>query len=464
MKQRQSIAHRVQTGLSNRFKVDPKVVLSSRILQLQQQELDQAIEQELNDNPALERVDTERESLDERELIRRIAHERQWQPTEDFESFAARSGNPDEATSWVEFLAAPVSLHDHLLAQLVPAVSAEQEVLARHVIDCVNANGYLDLPVEEIALLANSNYEETVQMIRMLQKCDPPGVGASGLRECLQLQLVDSNERIDLVARAILERHWEDLLQRKTNSISRRYRLEQSEVEEAFERIASLWPYPGEAFQRGSAAATVTAASSVSPDVSYIRTADGIRIEISGCDPSEFMINSWYKDRYREYKDQPAIADGEEKRHVREFVGRAMNFIKGVHQRRRTLRSIADFLLREQYGFVSTGSYDFLKPLTRIQVGRATGVHESTISRATMNKYVQIANGEVVPFEVFFRPALRVQKMIEEILINENPASPMSDREITEILNTRGIQVARRTVNKYREQIRALASHRRRTA
>ena len=89
MKQRQSIAHRVQTGLSNRLKVDPKVVLSSRILQLQQQELDQAIEQELNDNPALERVETEGESLDERELIRRIAHERQWQPTEDFESFVS---------------------------------------------------------------------------------------------------------------------------------------------------------------------------------------------------------------------------------------------------------------------------------------------------------------------------------------------------------------------------------------
>lgn len=128
------------------------------------------------------------------------------------------------------------------------------------------------------------------------------------------------------------------------------------------------------------------------------------------------------------------------------------------------MRRIGQYLIERQHGFVSTGEYRFLVPLTRCQMAQDLGTHESTVSRATNRKFVQLANGEVVPFEVFFKPALRVQKLIEEILATENPDSPLSDESIARILDAQGIKVARRTVNKYRDRNRMLSSRRRKSA
>ena len=125
---------------------------------------------------------------------------------------------------------------------------------------------------------------------------------------------------------------------------------------------------------------------------------------------------------------------------------------------------VGRYLLERQSGFIETGEYRFLTSMTRTQLARALDLHESTISRATMGKFVQIANGEVVPFEAFFKPALRVQKMIEEILAHENPNAPLSDERIAQMLAERGVVVARRTVNTYRDRTKLLSSRRRRTA
>ncbi|HLO98784.1 MAG TPA: hypothetical protein VK171_09345, partial [Fimbriimonas sp.] len=122
------------------------------------------------------------------------------------------------------------------------------------------------------------------------------------------------------------------------------------------------------------------------------------------------------------------------------------------------------YLIENQSGFVSTGDAAFLQPLTRTQMARDLGMHESTISRATQGKFAQLANGEVISFEVFFKPALRIQKMIEEILATENPDNPLSDERIAQILAGKGVQVARRTVNKYRDRTKLLSSRKRRSA
>jgi RNA polymerase sigma-54 factor len=122
------------------------------------------------------------------------------------------------------------------------------------------------------------------------------------------------------------------------------------------------------------------------------------------------------------------------------------------------------YLVLKQGGFISTGDYQFLKSLTRSKLAKDLGVHESTISRATNGKFCQLPNGEIVSFEVFFKPALRVQKMIEEILSYENPSNPLSDERIREMLAEKGVQVARRTVNKYRSRTKMLSSRQRRSA
>ncbi|MCH8274649.1 MAG: RNA polymerase factor sigma-54 [Armatimonadetes bacterium] len=446
------------------LRVDPKIVTASRILQLQRYELEQAIRQELNDNPALERLDDEPEVFDEDELIKDLTGEADLTPSEEFDTYPDRAVNSDGQMDWVEFLVAPVSLQHHLEAQMLPAVGPERVALARHVMDCVNPNGYLDLPVEEIALLANADLDETREVVEALQACDPPGVGAADLRECLALQLRHPEDDADRVARAVVMDHWDALLSNRPGVVARRLRVQRSLAEEAFERISNLKPYPGEAFLSDSAAYRPEHAASVEPDVLYRRDETGTRIEIRGSDASEFALNRWYKERYRLLRSEPHRMTPEERKHVKEYVGRAVNFIRGVHQRKVTLLKIGSYLLKEQAGFISTGSYRFLKALTRVQVARAVGLHESTVSRATMGKFVQLDNGETVAFEVFFKPALRIQKMIEEILLQENPSRPLSDRQISEILKERGVKVARRTVTKYREQIRLLSSHRRRTA
>lgn len=128
------------------------------------------------------------------------------------------------------------------------------------------------------------------------------------------------------------------------------------------------------------------------------------------------------------------------------------------------MTKIGEYLVQQQGGFVATGDYAFLAPLTRSQMAKDLGVHESTISRATSDKFVQIGNGEVVSFDVFFKPALRVQKMIEDILQSENPANPLSDERIAEMLAERGVVIARRTVNKYRDKTKLLSSRKRRYA
>jgi RNA polymerase sigma-54 factor len=135
-----------------------------------------------------------------------------------------------------------------------------------------------------------------------------------------------------------------------------------------------------------------------------------------------------------------------------------------LEQRRNTLQKIGEYLLDKQANFLNTGSYQFLQPLTRSRMAHDIGLHESTVSRATSDKFVQIPTGALVNFDVFFKPALRVQKMIEEILSTENPDNPLSDDRIAEILAHQGIQVARRTVNKYRDRTKFLSSRKRHTA
>lgn len=468
MKPRPTQSPKVEQRAS--LRVDPKLVIASRVLELQRYELEKLIEQELNDNPALERLEDEAQELDERTLIQKLERKPERPQSESLEDLhmegeaMSSSAHGNDEAHWIDFLPAPVSLHDHLLAQLLPVVPRDKVGLAHEIVDCVNSDGYLDFPVEEIALLANARLEDVEDIIEKLQCCDPPGVGAHNLQECLELQLRDDEDDIGQLAYTIVRLHWEDLVARRTGQIARRYRVHPSLIEAAFQRITSLAPRPGEAFVAASPSYRPSETIAVTPDLVFFRDEKGISFEIRGSDPNSLIVDDWYRRRNETLKKEATRATEDEKKHVGEFVDRATRLIHALKQRRATLRKIAAYLLDEQAGFIATGSYRLLRPLTRLALARAIGLHESTVSRATMNKFVQLPNGEVISFQVFFKPQLRVQKLIEEILQTENPASPYSDREIAEILRQRGVEIARRTVNKYREQIHLLSSHQRRTA
>lgn len=453
---------RVETGVG--LRVDPKIVLSSRILQLSQQELDQAIEAELSDNPALERLHEDQEALSDETILRAVAPHELRHSSDDYE-YQRSSSNDDEYTNWIDLASSTTSLWEHLRAQLIPTVPRHLECLAEYVIECVNEKGYLTTPVEEIALSTGCDFEEVEIVVQHLKMCEPTGVGASDVQECLLLQLRDADTVERKLARAIVKNHLDDFISRTVSRIMRKYQVMPEVVEEAFAVILTLSPYPGEGFSSVSAQlqSQMVRMPAVVPDLTLSLSETGWLVDVRGADPNSLSLDRAYRRRYEELRDNDR-APKDEKRHVDEYVRRAANFIQSIQQRRRTLRRIGEYLVQHQNGFVATGQYEFLLSLTRTKMANDLGMHESTVSRATQGKFVQIANGEVVAFDVFFKPALRIQKMIEEILQTENPTSPLSDEAIAAILKKKGVEVARRTVNKYRDRTKLLSSRKRRTA
>ena len=452
-------SQRVETSV--RLRVDPRVVQSSQILQLTRHELEAAIEIELNDNPALERVDDgEDESVSDESILKQVAPQELKQSLEDTESWRCAQHDGGEAVDWVDLAAGGISLEDHLEAQLLPMLEPEFSQLGRVLIGSLNERGYLGLPIEEVALTANCSLEDAMKALKVLHECEPPGIGAQCLQECLAIQLRGVQGIEGKLARAIIKNCMDDLAAKRFAKIAKRFEVEDDLLEEALELIRELNPFPGSEFQMHRSSAQQLVSQSVAPDIVISRDESGWKVEVRGADPATLGIDRYYQRQYREAVQADKALDDAAK-HVTTYVRRAADFIKSIAQRRVTMRKIGDYLITKQPGFLSTGKFEFLNALTRSQMANELGLHESTVSRATQSKFVQIPTGEVVAFEVFFKPALRVQKMIEEILAMENPDDPLSDEQISKILHAKGVEVARRTVNKYRDKTKLLSSHRR---
>lgn len=444
------------------LRVDPKIVLSSQVLQLNQHELEQAIEAELEENPALERLQDDVDPVTEENVLKIVAPDELKPGSEDFE-FTRSLPNDEAKADWVDLAASQITLEEHLRAQLLPMLTKSQRFLGEYVVASLNEKGYLEIPIEEIALACESSLEEAEAVLAQLHACEPAGVGARDVQECLLLQLRDADTLEKRLARKIIKDHMDEFLARRTRGLMRRFKVMPEVVEAAFEEILALNPFPGEGFESNHSSLITRSAAAVVPDLIITRSEMGWEIQVTGADPNSLAIDRGYRKRYQDMQGGSRM-DAHEKSHVKSYVSRASTFIQSVHQRRKTLRKIGEYLVQNQTSFISTGSYEFLRALTRSQLARDIGMHESTVSRATMGKFVQIANGEVVSFEVFFKPALRVQKMIEEILERENPHRPLSDEAIAKLLSERGVIVARRTVNKYRDRTRLLSSRARKSA
>lgn len=450
---------RIETG--TQLRVDPRVVLASQVLQLTQHELEQLIETELQENPALERLQDDHEPIDEESILRTVAPQELRPGSEDQEF--RRSLPNDEQLDWLDLASSTTSLWEHLQASLLPGLPEGLKECGAYMIGCVNEKGYLDSPLEEIALQTGVSLEQAEQVLKVLQGCEPAGVGARDIRECLLLQLRNSETIEEQLARAILKTMMDEFVGRRVNRICRRFRVVPELVEAAFAEILALNPFPGEGFTVSRCTVRESRSMGVVPDLVLKHSEQGWEIDVRGSDPMSLAVSRGYQVRFAKAQAGERV-DPDEKRHVSTYVNRARDFLTAMQQRRKTLRRIGEYLVEHQGSFVSTGSYQFLRPLTRSNMAKDLGLHESTISRATMGKFVQICNSEVISFDVFFKPALRVQKMIEEILANENPENPLSDETIAQMLAKRGVTVARRTVNKYRDRTKLLSSRKRRSA
>jgi RNA polymerase sigma-54 factor len=454
---RNGLGHHQSTSVTTTLKVDPRTLLLSQLVQYNSAELDQIVESELLANPALSKVDDSEPHQTHEDILKSVAPQ-ELAPSSDARELWRSLPQDAEERDWLDLARDHDSLSDKLRGQLAHQVSGKDRAIADYLIGSLNDRGYLTCPVEEVALDCDCSLEQVEKVLELLKQCEPAGVGASDLRECLMLQLRSAETDPEKLARLILKNDWERLVQRDFKGFKRKYGVDASLVREALEVITSLDPFPGESFAGPLSRQAHSAA--VTPDIVLERSEQGWKVSVAGAASGSLRIDRLYDQKFR----KAGTMEKDEARHVTEHVVRAKRFIEAIESRRALMLEIGTYLLSRQPGFVATGDPKFLVPMTRTKMASDLGKHESTVSRATSGKFVQIATGEVVPCDLFFRPALKIQRMIEEILSAENPNSPLSDESIAKILHERGVKIARRTVNKYRDKHRLLASHRRKSA
>lgn len=462
-------------------KIDPKIILANNVLACSTLELTEMIQQELADNPALEHPDEDicPACGGPRDQCVDCPYQREQQTPETKEEidwsdwlapdveYVGDLSQADEEFDPISNLSTQHTLHDHLLDQLRAVTDNESFEIGEAIIGSISGTGYFEGSLEEIAGDAKTTAAQARFVLDLIQTFDPAGVGATSLQECLSIQLraLDEQTPVSRLALSMVENHWADTHSRRINRLSRQLRAQKKVVQDALDFIRDhLTPHPGESFRLPWDTHPENM-QSVQPDILVRRTTAGYEIDVLITESQALALNTKYREAYGSIRNGGAKNySADERRHIVEYVERAEAFIRSILQRRKTLRAITRHVVEFQQGYVETSQKNFLRPLTRTQVAKALGIHESTVSRATANKWVQLPSEEVVGFDLFFDGSISVKDLIQEIIAREDKRRPLSDQEIAERLQERGLSVARRTVVKYREAQNILSSRQRRAS
>lgn len=448
--------------------------MANTVLQLSSLELQQAIEQELIENPALEAEDEDPCSGCELAPFGckdcSVKQQRDLSDSNltihDLEVPFDCTSDPEDENDPIGRIQSEITLDEHLRNQLRNTASGRIPEIADYLVNYINESGYLECDLLEITLELDATDEELEEAVKLIQSLDPPGVGARDLRECMliQLQYLIDEGKGSVIAERVIRDCWDEMIARKVNRIARRLKVKPEQVRYALRFIRSrLNPYPAAGFRSPWDSSATESRNAVRPDVIIRRTPTGYDIEVVSNEHLSLSVSPYYRQLHNEMKNGKSKQySAQDKKHIAEYVERADLFIRNLNQRRKTLRVITKSIVEYQHGFLDTGSKLFLRPLTRVKLAEMVNMHESTVSRATANKYVQLPSQEVVPFDFFFNQSHSLTDMIVQLIENEDPAHPLSDQEIADILTERGIPVARRTVVKYREAQKILSSRQRR--
>jgi RNA polymerase sigma-54 factor len=349
------------------------------------------------------------------------------------------------------------SLTDYLDEQL--RFATEDPVIRRigvEIIGNLDDDGYLRAESAEIAQRCGTSVDEVEKVLVLVQGFDPPGVAARNIQECLLIQL-KSDPNPDPVSVEIIEQHFDDLTRRRYPDIARAMKLPLDRIMESVEEIMGLEPKPGRRFGGNDSRYIV-------PDVVVHKMGGEYVVTLNEDGIPRLRVNNLYRSLLRTSGD-------EARQYVEQKLRSAVWLIKSVDQRQRTLRKVSQSIVKFQRDFLDKG-LPHLRPLSLRDVGEDIGMHESTISRVTTNKYVETPQG-LFELKFFFHSGIQsgdgemvssvsVKKMIQDLLANEDPSKPLSDQEVAQILKGRSLTIARRTVAKYREELGILPSHQRR--
>lgn len=466
-----ALESRLELRLSQKLILTPQLQQAIKLLQLPHLELSEFLNQELMENPFLEETDEEvppeELSAEERENAEReVEHEDAEAPIEKLmnltvdEYFEERSSDgrdlgyftPGTVTppSFEQFLTREPDLADHLLWQLrLSHVPDEIRKVGEIIIGNIDENGYLAASPEEIMNGAETDEATAEKALRMIQRFDPPGVGARNMQECLLIQVSSLGLNGTIIEKIILN-NIEELEKKKYTVLAQHYNVPIGDIMAAVKVIEGLEPKPGRNFSS-------TAPQYIAPDVYLIKTAEGYQIILNDEGVPKLNVSSFYRKLIQQDNDFPK----EEKNFLIEKWRSAVGLLKSLDQRNRTIYRVTETLLDLQRQFFDHG-VEFLKPLTLRDVASILNLHESTVSRVTSNKYLACEHG-ILGFRFLFSSALSsdmgnisstsVKNMIRKIATEEDTQKPFSDQKIAEMLQQQGIEIARRTVAKYRDEL-----------
>lgn len=434
----------MQTRLSLRtgLKLSPSLIMTGQVLRLPADELEQLVQHEVVDNPALELVQTARPN--EGIPIRYLT--------------GASSNRSERYLPYApEGVAAAPSALDQLEAQVNLIATGPDVEVARYLLYSLDRRGFLVAAPGEIAAELGVLDETVERGLRVLHELEPAGIGARDVCECLLLQCDRlAAERTDCeIARRVLAEAWDDFIHQRWERAARRVRLTIRDVAAAREFIARhLYPYPLPLLEPTSAGALAR------PDL-VIREGGsagqaGYQLEIPAAEDWELRISECFAAAVRCDASRGEPLSDAEQAWLRPHLERARLFMTAVSQRWATLRSIGQYLMEYQAQFLSGGAR-YLRPLTQAALARELCVHESTISRAVADKVLQLPSGRIVPLADLFDPSLAAKEVIRQLLADSMRA--LTDRELVDSLRAQGWTLARRTVAKYREQLNIPASY-----
>ncbi len=353
-------------------------------------------------------------------------------------------------------VASTISLDSYLKQQARISLAGRKLRIAEYLIESLDDDGYFRESLFEIAEEFTVAVPEVEEVLCIVQSFDPPGIAARDLRECLLIQLRSLGETGTTVANAerILMDYWEDFSKVKFKVIASQMEVTVGVVAEAADFIKnSLTPYPASVYAQPFSEFAPNESVAVVPDVIMHAKDGSISVEALDSHSRLLDIDETYNELYGSIRKGDSYLSEDDCRHIREHVDRVKCILEAIALRKKTLTRVASYIADYQKGFLLNGP-SHLRPLRQKDIAKALDVHESTICRAVAGKFCKLPSGETVSFELFFDSALPVRNMIREII--SRSVEPISDSEIAKMLTEHGVDIARRTVAKYRDQLRVL--------
>ncbi|MCB0357050.1 MAG: RNA polymerase factor sigma-54 [Bdellovibrionales bacterium] len=466
--------------LSQQLRMTPQLQQAIKLLQLSRVELEDAIRKELNENPILEELHetTEDDAAKANSQTSSDVASTESTPNDisdptkqdefEWENYIENQnrptpsgmGNSDEIMNYENIISQATTLQDHLIWQVgLSGFNDEEEVLARILISYIDDDGWIKTKLEDIAEEEGVEIQDLEDVLPFVQEFDPPGVGARDLKECLLIQAKHYEEDThDLVA--LINNHLKDLEKKNYPAIAKAMDLDVEAVVEMCQIILSMDPKPGRIFMTQDT-------HYVTPDVYVYKVGEEYVVSLNEDGLPRLRVSNLYKNLLKTQKENK---DKDTQEYIQEKLRSAVWLIKSIHQRQRTIYKVTESIVKHQTDFFEKGPAH-IKPMILRDIANDIGMHESTVSRVTTNKFVHTPRG-IYELKYFFNSGIgktdgdsvaseSVKLKIKELVSKEDPKKPLSDQKIVELLKKDGIKIARRTVAKYRDMLKILPSSKR---